>query len=286
MIALYIIYFKVEKTLYRIHRSVLSRHSPFFENLFALPAEEHKEIEGASDEIPLHLPHILVDQFDAFLSTVYPRCVTHVFLPHKTDHHASLSWRPQTHSTEALINILCLATKWEFAATRAFAIELLTTRSLSSVLRIELARAYEIPGWLLTAYVELARLRSPLSESDAERLGLSTVLKLNRARLAILRNRYALAMEMPKDDFFEIPVARHTSCWRVLSKALAVALRNGERGGSDEDLVEEVLTAFTRLQDEEPLCESCNSAQSFRARCGRWLDIDNDNTIVASAFNL
>jgi hypothetical protein len=65
---------QVERTLYRIHRSVLSRNSPFFRNLFAISAgPETKEVEGSSDESPLHLPHILVDQFDAFLATVYPR---------------------------------------------------------------------------------------------------------------------------------------------------------------------------------------------------------------------
>jgi hypothetical protein len=65
---------QVERTLYRIHRSVLSRHSPFFRNLFSIAQpQDAKEAEGSSDEHPLHLPHILVEQFDAFLYTVYPR---------------------------------------------------------------------------------------------------------------------------------------------------------------------------------------------------------------------
>jgi hypothetical protein len=65
---------QVERVLYRIHRSILSRNSPFFRNLFAIPPlPDAKEVEGTSDDNPLHLPHILVDQFDAFLSTVYPR---------------------------------------------------------------------------------------------------------------------------------------------------------------------------------------------------------------------
>ena len=65
---------QVERVLYRIHRSILSRNSPFFRNLFSIPPlPDAKEVEGTSDDNPLHLPHILVDQFDAFLSTVYPR---------------------------------------------------------------------------------------------------------------------------------------------------------------------------------------------------------------------
>jgi len=259
--------FLVERTLYKIHKSVLSRHSPFFRNLFGLPAPDDKQPDGSSDEVPLHLPHILQDQFDAFLSTVYP------------------SWRPVTHSTEALINILCLATKWEFATTRSYAIELLTSRSLSPVLRIELARAYDVPGWLLPSLVELARLRTPLSDVDAERLGLPTVLRLGRAREAILRHRYSRALEMPKEDFFELPVTRHATCWKGMAKALGVALRNGERGGTDEDLVEEVLTAFRRL-DDESLCEHCNQANLFRSRCARWLDLDSDSALIANLFSL
>jgi len=195
------------------------------------------------------------------------------------------SWRPVTHSTEALINILCLATKWEFASTRSYAIELLTSRSLSPVLRIELARAYDVPGWSLPSLVELARLRTPLSEADADRLGLYTVLRLGRAREAILRHRYSRALDMPKDEFFELPVTRHTACWKGMAKALGVALRNGERGGTDEDLVEEVLTAFRRL-DDESLCEHCNQANLFRSRCARWLDLDSDSAFISNLFSL
>ncbi|KAG8786810.1 hypothetical protein FRB91_003380 [Serendipita sp. 411] len=262
--------FLVERTLYRIHRSVLGRNSPFFRNLFAISASaEGKDVEGSSDENPLHLPHILVDQFDAFLSTVYP------------------NWRPLVPSTDALINILCLATKWEFASTRSYAIELLTSRSLSPVLRIELARAYDIPSWLLASYVELARLRTPLNEADADRLGLPTLLRLGRAREAILRQRFTRALEMPKNDFFDIPATRHVSCWRSMAKSLFLALKNGERaGGSDEDLLDDVLAASRRLQDDEPLCQSCSDMHLFRARCSRWLDIDGDAAIVANIFNL
>jgi hypothetical protein len=195
------------------------------------------------------------------------------------------SWRPVSHSTEALINILCLSTKWEFATTRSYAIELLTSRSLSPVLRVELARAYDVPGWLLPSLVELARLRTPLSDVDAERLGLPTVLRLGRAREAILRHRYSRALEMPNEDFFELPVTRHATCWKGMAKALGVALRNGERGGTDEDLVEEVLTAFRRL-DDESLCEHCNQANLFRSRCARWLDLDSDSALIASLFSL
>ncbi|CAG7846044.1 SubName: Full=Uncharacterized protein {ECO:0000313/EMBL:CCA69224.1} [Serendipita indica DSM 11827] len=262
--------FLVERTLYRIHRSVLSRNSPFFRNLFSISAPlDNKEVEGSSDDNPLHLPHIQVDQFDAFLSTVYP------------------SWRPLNQSTEAIINILCLATKWEFATTRSYAIELLTSRPLSPVLRIELARVYDVPTWLLSSYVELARIRTPLNESDADRLGLPTVLRLGRAREAILRQRFTRALEAPKSDFFDVPAARHMNCWRTLARSLFLALKNGERaGGSDEDLVEEVLAASRRLSEDETLCHSCSDLHMFRARCTRWLDIDSDAAIVASVFNL
>lgn len=262
--------FLVERTLYRIHRSILSRNSPFFRNLFAIPTpQDGKEPEGSTDDSPLHLPHILVHQFDAFLSTVYP------------------SWRPVTHSTEALMDIVCLATKWEFASTRAYAIEMLTSRPLSPIVRIELANAYDIPQWLLSSYVELARIRVPLNESEADRLGLATVLRLSRAREAILRQRFHKALEIPKNEFFDVPAVRHIGCWRSMAKYLWLALKNGERGGgSDEDLVEEVLSISRRLQDEDPLCDSCSNPHLFRARCARWLDIDNDATIVANIFNI
>jgi hypothetical protein len=200
--------------------------------------------------------------------------------------HDFSSWRPVTQSTEALINILCLATKWEFASTRAYAIELLTSRPLSPVLRVELACAYDVPAWLLGSYVEMARMRAPLTENDAERLGLPTVLRLARARETILRQRFSRALEIPKNDFFDLPFARHDGCWKTMCKALFLALKNGERNGTDEDLIEDVLTFSRRLQDQEPLCDSCSNVHLFRSRCARWLDIDSDAGIVASFFNL
>lgn len=45
------LYLKVERTLYKIHKSVLSRHSPFFRNLFGLPAPDDKQPDGSSDEV-------------------------------------------------------------------------------------------------------------------------------------------------------------------------------------------------------------------------------------------
>jgi hypothetical protein len=185
------------------------------------------------------------------------------------------------------MDIVCLATKWEFASTRAYAIEMLTSRPLSPIVRIELANAYDIPQWLLSSYVELARIRVPLNESEADRLGLATVLRLSRAREAILRQRFHKALEIPKNEFFDVPAVRHIGCWRSMAKYLWLALKNGERGGgSDEDLVEEVLSISRRLQDEDPLCDSCSNHHLFRARCARWLDIDNDATIVANIFNI
>ena len=45
------LYYQVERTLYKIHKSVLSRHSPFFRNLFGLPAPDDKQPDGSSDEV-------------------------------------------------------------------------------------------------------------------------------------------------------------------------------------------------------------------------------------------
>lgn len=164
---------------------------------------------------------------------------------------------------------------------------MLTSRPLSPTLRVELARAYDIPAWLLASYVEMARMRTPLSDSEAERLGLPTVLRLGRAREAILRQRFKVALEKPKTDFFDIPIGRHIGCWQSMARSLYLVLKSAERGGgTDEDLVEEVLAASRRLQDEEPLCDSCSNNHLFRARCSRWLDVDGDAVIVSSIFNL
>jgi hypothetical protein len=72
-----------------------------------------------------------------------------------------------------------------------------------------------------------------------------------------------------------------------MARSLYSVLKSPESGGgSDEDLVEEVLASLRRFQDEDPLCDSCSNTHLLRAGCARWLDVEGDAMIMSSIFNL
>ncbi len=81
-------------------------------------------------------------------------------------------------------SVLALATKWEFEAHRALAIDRLS-RLGSPTDRIVLARAYLIPGWLEEAYYLLCIREEALTLEEGQRLGMEDVIVLAELRQRI-----------------------------------------------------------------------------------------------------
>ena len=77
--------FQVEETLYKLHRSLLERHSPVFQELFTVPQPEGST-EGLADDNPIVLPGIQAVNFTRLLWLLYPPCVVSLSQPlHVTD---------------------------------------------------------------------------------------------------------------------------------------------------------------------------------------------------------
>ena len=96
------------------------------------------------------------------------------------DEHAS--------TLESWVSLLSFSTRFICDKARARSIrELEAIQSLvDPVERIVLAVRYNIPQWLSAAYQELCQRQDSLSEGEGERLGLSTAIKLTRAREILL----------------------------------------------------------------------------------------------------
>ena len=60
-----------EDTLFKVHKSQLSRHSVIFRDMFTLPVGETNK-EGSDAEHPIVLEGIELDGFRAFLALLYP----------------------------------------------------------------------------------------------------------------------------------------------------------------------------------------------------------------------
>jgi hypothetical protein len=85
-------------------------------------------------------------------------------------------------SREEWTHILSISTQFEMEKVRNRAIRELGNFTLSPVDTITLAVKYGIPAWLKPAYILLCQRDDPIREDEAEKLGLSTMVKLARAR--------------------------------------------------------------------------------------------------------
>jgi len=89
---------------------------------------------------------------------------------------------------ESWVSLLAFSTRFICDKIRARSIrELEAIQSrVDPIERIVLAVRHNIPQWLSGAYQELCQRQDSLSEEEGERLGLSTVIKLMRAREILL----------------------------------------------------------------------------------------------------
>ena len=60
-----------------MHKYFFVRESAVFRDMLALPAPNLSDIEGMTDERPIHLPQITRGEFENFLWVFYNPCVRH-----------------------------------------------------------------------------------------------------------------------------------------------------------------------------------------------------------------
>ncbi|KAI5122318.1 hypothetical protein M0805_002485 [Coniferiporia weirii] len=157
------IVFKVEDTLFRVHRYFFERDSPVFEDMLSLPQSSDNALEGVSDENPIRLPQVTATEFAHFLWVFYN--------PKYSVYDAPL---------DAWIAILQLAHRWEFAEVRELAFRELNRMHIPLVTRLVLAEKYDAaPDWYAKALVELETRATLLTHAELGRLGPVMESKVN-----------------------------------------------------------------------------------------------------------
>lgn len=91
-------------------------------------------------------------------------------------------YKPSIVSIEDWVALLSIATRYVFDQIRDLAILEISKQMLDPVKKIMLANKYNIPQWLTPAFLDLCKRPEPISDSEAETLGLRTVVRLARAR--------------------------------------------------------------------------------------------------------
>jgi len=186
--------FLVENTLYRIHKSFLTRDSVVFSELFALPCPPDQQPEGITDDKPIELKGQNREDFECFLSFYYP---------------SDLIFKPPT--PEEILSFLRFADKWQFDSQKRKGIQRLKERS-TPYQRIIAGRLFdEARELLVPAFMELCEdpQGRPPPPSDGLRLGADDLLLLwwMKHHKRRLDWRYA-----PHRDAFESYVVQCVLC--------------------------------------------------------------------------
>ncbi|KAF7351009.1 hypothetical protein MSAN_01663200 [Mycena sanguinolenta] len=160
----------VETILFKVPRLQFERHSGIFATTFSLPSQPQRA-EGSSDETPFKLEGIKCVDFERLLKVLYP-----------------LTAVPKTPelSKDEWISVLKLASLWNFIEVRNLAIEHLASysESLDCVERIMFGRQYDVSSWLRSGYIEVARRKTTISSSEANKIGLDVALRICKLREA------------------------------------------------------------------------------------------------------
>ncbi|KAH9941617.1 uncharacterized protein BXZ73DRAFT_98007 [Epithele typhae] len=143
----------VENTLFLVPRRPFITESKFFEDLLSQSSSDKtKPSPGSSDETPLVLANVAVEDFRSLLKQM-------VLLPYGTPNR-----KPMSND------------EWIIAD------HLRSEKDIDFISWVLIARQFSVSHWLLLAYMGLIKRRKPLEEGDLETLGVSTFFGLMRFR--------------------------------------------------------------------------------------------------------
>lgn len=160
--------FRVENTLFRVHRYFFVRESPWFRERLPYPSPPGETAKGSSDNLPYVLEGISKTEFERFLWVFY---------------------NPQYSLYDATIDewtsILKLAHTWGFIEVKELAIRGVESlqSQVSAFQKIVLYQTYEVDrNCLQAAYTALTVRDDPITIDEGRELGIETVVQLARAR--------------------------------------------------------------------------------------------------------
>ncbi|KAJ3868878.1 hypothetical protein EV359DRAFT_31323, partial [Lentinula novae-zelandiae] len=90
---------------------------------------------------------------------------------------------PEVFSLSQWLSVLKLVKKWDMDEVRRYAISAIEKLpNVDPVDKIVLARTYDIPTWLVPSFNEIMQRPQSLTESDIEKLGIPTTVRLVKLR--------------------------------------------------------------------------------------------------------
>jgi len=161
--------FSVENRLFKVHRRFLEKYSSKFRSIL-----ESGSRKGKSNEDPIVLEDVTVKEFTSLLNFFY------------------LGMFYRDILLEELTALLAISTRYDFKAIRSQVIEEISEEitSVAPVARISLDQQHKVGLWSHGAFVELCARSDPLEESEGQKLGLATTVKVLQARERYQKDRW------------------------------------------------------------------------------------------------
>ncbi|KAH6905450.1 hypothetical protein BKA70DRAFT_1293211 [Coprinopsis sp. MPI-PUGE-AT-0042] len=171
------------KTLYCLHRGVLSFRSKVFKNMFEISGGP--QLDGMSDESPIVLPYtnITPQKLDNLLTYLYCSPCEH------------------PRSDDFLLDVLDLSMFLDIDDGKKYAIEVFEARcfAFDPVLQFRLARTYGIEQWIEPATRRILSWElSAVTKSQASDIGFESYYEIVRTKMKLNRLRTSMALVAPR----------------------------------------------------------------------------------------
>ncbi|THH33082.1 hypothetical protein EUX98_g1095 [Antrodiella citrinella] len=235
------LYFEVQGKIFRIHEDILVARSTFFKQMFSLPREGVREVEGQTEEAPIVVPGVTSQDFTSVLLFLYGR---------EFD-------RCHKFSEDSLAGILRLSNKWQIPGGRAFVIPQLTAQSdIDPVVWFSLASHERVRQWFMPSFVAAAA--KSFTEDDIFLIGVTWTAYFTQLREQQLNFRRLAYFTQPptRAELDECPSECHKK-WPLIWRYFHVAwfYADGFLGYKELlDMLEEVNAV------NHGICETCFEA--------------------------
>ncbi|KAF9645248.1 hypothetical protein BDM02DRAFT_3120542 [Thelephora ganbajun] len=182
-----IVIFRVDGTLYRVHRHYFCSEPSVFADMFVVRPPQlvevngEKQLEGTTDESAIEIPGVTAIEFEALLHFFYS------------------SYDLDNTDPEHWVNLLFVATRLRFTRIRARAIQTIGTKfeSMCPVEKLAIGTMLNVEEWIFSSFSKICRREKPLSDAEARRLDIVTVARIARAREAI--HNFSTSTPFPAD---------------------------------------------------------------------------------------
>lgn len=296
-----VVFLTSDKTLFRLHKSVLRLHSTFFNDMFeyaSIPVKDEKgnEIpaEGSSDEHPIELGgHALATLQDRELESI---CTVL--------YEMQLTPAADLHVDQAAA-LLQVSSKFQFEAIHSKVVQSLDKAHLPPEKRYKLGIDCLIDSWVLRSYVEICIIADPISTNLVSEFSLrnesskfSTLIMTResyRTKLLVFAHssshQYSPYPEAPENTNSSMS-SLCSSCLSIFKQLLLRILQHG--GLSDLDgaepatfplLEDRMLKGIQpRLQNPLSICVNCRAKE--KAAVAQVLGTENLIKEVKRVMNL